>query len=73
MAIAPMNVIGKLDIRPITTAANDPTRSSVNWNSWQAQDGPEEHTREAGEHDADHPRTGRDSFRVHARDLRVRG
>ncbi len=31
--IAPTNASGRLVMRPITTAANEPTRRSVNWNS----------------------------------------
>src|SRR6478672_1820660 len=31
--IAPANARGRLVIRPITTAANEPTSNSVNWNS----------------------------------------
>ncbi len=32
-AMAPAKASGRLVIRPITTAANEPTRSRVNWNS----------------------------------------
>ena len=67
-AMAPTNARGRLVIRPITTAANDPTSSSVNWNSWRPTIGASSTPAKPGEHDADHPRAGGDRLGVDARD-----
>ncbi len=55
----------RLCMRATTTAANEPSNSSVNWMIVEPAQSAEEHTGRAGEHGSDHPRHRGHEARVH--------